>query len=80
MKLYNIHNLFTEEERKLWTNLELYTSTFEDMIKEVHSISTAVDDNDIKVRLSNLVDELGVLVNRSRGDFTDRFIIKDLEE
>lgn len=80
MKLYNIHNLFTKEERKLWTNLELYTSTFEDMIKEVYSISTAVDDNDIKVRLSNLVDELVVLANRSRGDFTDRFVIKNLEE
>lgn len=80
MKLYNIHNLFTEEERKLWTNLELYTATFEDMIKEVYSISTAVNDNDIKVRLSNLVDELVVLANRSKGDFTDRFIIKNLEE
>lgn len=79
MKLYNIHNLFTEEERKLWTNLELYTATFEDMIKEVYSISTAVNDNDIKVRLSNLVDELVVLANRSKGDFTDRFIIKNLE-
>lgn len=76
MKLYNEHNLFTEEERKLWTKLELYTPIFEDMMMEAYVISTLVDDDDIKVRLSNLVDTLGVLVNRSTGDFTDRFIIK----
>ena len=76
MKLYNEHNLFTEEERKLWTNLELYTPVFEDMMMEAHVISTLVDDDEIKVRLCNLVDTLGVLVNRSTGDFTDRFIIK----
>lgn len=71
--MYNAHNLFTEEERRLWTNLELYTLTFQKLMFEVSDISNKIKDDETKRRLYAVAQELGVLVNRSEGDFTDRF-------
>lgn len=74
-KMYNAHNLFTEGERRLWTNLELYTSTFQKLMFEVSDISNKIEDDETKRRLNAVAQELGVLVNRSEGNFTDRFEI-----
>ena len=75
VKMYNAHNLFTEGERRLWTNLELYTLTFQKLMFEVSDISNKIEDVETKRRLHAVAQELGILVNRSEGDFTDRFEI-----